>query len=251
MSHAATDSIERSERPALSALAQSPCSPDFVSECGRVKLYLGDCEAMPRIEADALVSDPPYGHGYKSNGCAMVKKGGWKPTRGERPMDWNEKPFDPAPWLNYPTVILWGANHYASRLPDSPAWYVWDKRDGVGENNLADCELAWCNVGGSARLKRHLWMGLCRDSEIGEHLHPTQKPVIVMAWCMDKAKIPTGATVLDPYMGSGSTIIAAIRGGRKAIGIEKDPEHFKTAMERIKRELAQGDLFLANALDDR
>jgi DNA modification methylase len=85
---------------------------------------------------------------------------------------------------------------------------------------------------------------VCRESESGETvLHPTQKPVAVMAWCMTQAKVPEGATVLDPYMGSGSTIIAAIRTGRKAIGIEKAPEHFKTACERIKRELAQGDLF--------
>ena len=105
-----------------------------------------------------------------------------------------------------------------------------------GENNLADCELAWCNVGGSARLKRHLWMGLCRDSEIGSHLHPTQKPVVVMAWAMDKAKIPQGATVLDPYMGSGSTGIACLRTGRNFIGVERDATHYKTACDRFAQE---------------
>jgi len=204
-------------------------------------LILGDSESIELPNADALVSDPPYGHGYKANGCCMVEKGGWKPTREPQAMEWNEKPFDPARWLKYPIVILWGANHYASRLPDSPAWYVWDKRDGVGENNLADCELAWCNVGGSARLKRHLWMGLCRDSEIGAHHHPTQKPVVVMAWAMDKAKIPQGATVLDPYMGSGSTGIACMR-GRPFIGIEKDPKHFATAVARLESEANQGAL---------
>jgi len=153
--------------------------------------------------------------------------------------------YDPAPILarDVPTV-LWGANHYASRLPDSAAWLVWDKRGGTAENNLSDCELAWCNVGGSARLKMHMWNGLCRDSEIGEHLHPTQKPVIVMAWAMDKAKVPAGAVVVDPYMGSGTTGIACIRTGRRFVGIEKDPAHYATALERIKNELAQGDLFL-------
>jgi len=74
--------------------------------------------------------------------------------------------------------------------------------------------------------------------------HPCQKPVPLMAWVMDKAKVPEGATVLDPYMGSGSTIIAAIRTGRRAIGIELDPTHYATAVARIKNELAQGDLFL-------
>ena len=139
-------------------------------------------------------------------------------------------------------TVLWGANHYASRLPDSAAWLVWDKRGGTAENNLSDCELAWCNVGGSARLKMHMWNGLCRDSEIGEHLHPTQKPVVVMAWAMDKAKVPEGATVLDPYMGSGTTGIACLRTNRNFIGIERDAEHFKTACARLERECNQGAL---------
>jgi DNA modification methylase len=78
----------------------------------------------------------------------------------------------------------------------------------------------------------------------GKVAHPTQKPIALMAWCMDKAKVPEGATVLDPYMGSGSTGIAALRTGRRFIGIEKDPEHFKNALERIQRELSQMTLNL-------
>lgn len=216
----------------------------LVLPCG-VTLYQGDASEIT-VKADAVVTDPPYGNGYKSNGCCLGKKGAWKPSKKPVEMEWNEKPFDPSPWLKYRNVIMWGANHYASKLPDSPAWLVWDKRDGTGENNLSDCEMAWCSEGGSARLKRHLWMGLCRDSEIGEHLHPTQKPVVVMAWCMEKGKVPEGATVLDPFMGSGSTAIACIRTGRNFIGIEKDPEHFETARKRIEAELAQGDLFRQN-----
>jgi DNA modification methylase len=75
-------------------------------------------------------------------------------------------------------------------------------------------------------------------------VHPSQKPVELMAWCMDKAKVVVGATVLDPYMGSGTTGIACIRTGRRFIGIEKDPTHYATALERIKNEIAQKDLFL-------
>jgi DNA modification methylase len=206
-----------------------------------VTLYNADCLDVLPIAADALVTDPPYGVGWKSiseKAMAGRKWTGrvWSKIHGD------DKPFDPAPWLEYPIVIMWGANHYASRLPDSPAWLVWDKRGGTAENNLSDCELAWCNVGGSARLKMHMWNGLCRDSEIGEHLHPTQKPVVVMAWAMDKAKIPVGATVLDPYMGSGTTGIACLRTNRNFIGIEKDLEHFKTACARLERECNQGAL---------
>jgi len=227
-------------------------SPDFVSDCGRVILYLGDCiQILPQIQADAVITDPPYGHGYvaAAGGVNTGKKweGGdkWK-RHGFDKIEGHDKPFDPAPILelNLPTV-LWGANHYASRLPDSSAWLVWDKRRGTTENNFSDCELAWCNVGGVSRLRSHLWNGLCRDSEVGEHIHPTQKPIVIMAWCMEKAKVPIGATVLDPYMGSGSTIIAAIRTGRKAIGIEIDKFHFQNALERIKRELQQTELFIS------
>lgn len=209
----------------------------FVGRHSVATLYLGDSEAMELPKADALVTDPPYGHGYKMNNACLIAKGNWKPSKGPKNLEWTDQTFEPARWLNYPTVILWGANHYASRLPDSPAWLVWDKRDGVGQNNLSDCEMAWTNVGTLARLKRHLWMGLCRDSEIGVHLHPTQKPVVVMAWAMDKAKIAIGATVLDPYMGSGTTGIACLRTGRNFIGIERDAAHFKTACDRIAHEL--------------
>ena len=235
--------IESTQDAAGCSLPASSC---YASSCGRVTLYRGDADGIGAIEADAVVTDPPYGNGYKSNGCCLGKKGGWKPSKAPVEMEWNEEPFDPAPWLKYRNVIMWGANHFASRLPDSPAWLVWDKRDGAGENNLSDCELAWSNMGGSARLKRHLWMGLCRDSEIRDHLHPTQKPVAVMAWCMEKGKVPVGATVLDPYMGSGTTGIACIRTGRRFIGVERDPTHYATALARIKNELAQGDLFLGH-----
>jgi DNA modification methylase len=143
--------------------------------------------------------------------------------------------------------VLWGANFFSEKLPGS-GWLVWDKRPGIEDMkfNRSDAELAALSGSKTVKMFRHLWHGICRDTEVGEHLHPTQKPVALMAWCMEQAKVPEGATVLDPYMGSGSTIIAAIRTGRKAIGIEKDPEHFKNAVERIKRELAQGDLFLGH-----
>ncbi len=234
MSHAETISLPPTKEP-LCPLALG---------AGSVLLWNADCLDVLPIACDAIVTDPPYGHGWA--GINSTAKGGknWTSRRAEKIIG-HDAPFDPAPLLAMDvTTVLWGANHYADKLPSSAAWLTWDKREGTAENNLSDCELAWCNVGGSARLFRHMWNGLCRASEIGEHLHPTQKPVVLMAWCMDKAKVPEGATVLDPYMGSGTTAIACIRTGRRFLGIEKDPAHFKTAVERIQRELAQGDLFL-------
>lgn len=213
---------------------------------GDARLILADCLDVLPIEADAVISDPPYGLG------ALGVHGGYhahgKNARKSRALKWDvidgdDSAFDPSHLLSYERVVLWGANYYASSLPDKSSWLVWDKRDGTTPDNHSDCELAWCSIGGQARIFRHLWRGVCRATEIGEHLHPTQKPIDLMVWCMERAKVPEGATVLDPYMGSGSTGIACLRTGRKFIGIEKDPVHFDTAVKRIERELAQARLF--------
>jgi site-specific DNA-methyltransferase (adenine-specific)/modification methylase len=107
---------------------------------------------------------------------------------------------------------------------------------------FSDCELAWCSTGGSARMIRYPWTGAVRGPERGEHWHPTQKPVEVMRWIIESTTSP-GDTVLDPYMGSGSTGVAALQCGRKFIGIEIEPRWFKAAEIRIRRELDQGRLF--------
>lgn len=210
-----------------------------------VELYLGDsAEVMPLLNADYIISDPPYGIAHKSGGGTGGK---WHKVKHQGvTIEGDSEPFDPSPMLRTGLpFVLWGANFFSENLPGS-GWLIWDKRPGIEDMkfNRSDAELAALSGSKTVKTFRHLWHGICRDTEVGEHLHPTQKPVALMAWCMEQAKVPEGATVLDPYMGSGSTIIAAIRTGRKAIGIEKDPAHFKTACERIKRELAQGDLFL-------
>ena len=219
-----------------------------------VELYCGDClELLATVDADAIITDPPDGMAFDS-GKRGHRKGAARSSGGAYGNDWgviegDEKRFDPLPLLEYgKPLVTWGANHYASRLPDVAGWLVWDKsRGGTISKGFtwSHCEMAWCSeTGDCTRIFDHLWNGFRRQTEVGEHHHPTQKPVALMAWCMEQAKVLEGATILDPYMGSGSTIIAAIRTGRKAIGIEKDPKHFQAACERIKRELAQGDLFL-------
>jgi DNA modification methylase len=215
-----------------------------------VELYLGDClELRHLIPTDAaIISDPPYGMkldtdnsrfsgGTKGN---MVKRSSGIGTGKGKGIINDEKPFDPSPWLAWGKVVLFGSNHFGARLPVGTK-LIWIKRnDEAFGSFLSDAEEAWMKGGHGIYCKRDLSM----NGEALTRQHPCQKPVPLMAWCMDKAKVPAGAVVVDPYMGSGSTIIAAIRTGRKAIGIEKDPEHFKNAVERIKRELAQGDLFL-------
>lgn len=224
-------------------LASGHC---YASSCGRVTLYLGDClELRHLIPADAaIISDPPYGmkwDGKVTRGKNGTGKQGPTRNHGKTILE-DERPFDPAPWLAWEKVVLFGSNHFGARLPVGTK-LIWIKRyDEAFGSFLSDAEEAWMKGGHGIYCKRDLSI----QGESSDKLHPCQKPVPLMAWCMDKAKVKAGAVVVDPYMGSGSTIIAAIRTGRKAIGFEKDPEHFANAVQRITNELAQGDLFLGH-----
>jgi site-specific DNA-methyltransferase (adenine-specific) len=147
----------------------------------------------------------------------------------------DNKPFDPAPLLDLgrPT-ILWGGNHFASRLPDSPSWITWDKRNGSASDDNADCEHTWSNLGGPARLFSHLWRGMLRASEHGDRYHPTQKPEALSAWvfthAMARKKLKRGDTILVPYMGSGPDLRPAQAMGFKVIACEVAEEYCRTAV---------------------
>lgn len=200
-----------------------------------VQLYLGDClSVLPHLShADAVVTDPPYGINHKVE-RTMKSAYKWRKQNSERIIGDN-KPFDPTPFLHFPS-ILWGANYFANKLPPSGGWLVFDKRRNGTHNQdfiASDCELAWSNSFGSVRIFSHLWAGLCRDSEVGEHYHPTQKPAALMEWCLD---FVDGETILDPFMGSGTTGVACVRTGRRFIGIEIEPKYFEIAKKRIKAE---------------
>jgi len=231
----------------------------LVLPCG-VTLYQGDClDILPTLEGvDAVVSDPPYGIGHKAR--PNQSQGGKTLRNKFRAGDAYGKhsgsiigdlaPFDPSPWLGFPCA-MWGAGYYHERLPRG-GWLLWDKKctGGYDNWNSADGDMAWMSREAAPRVFRLVWIGLVRGevekASGGQNrgsLHPNEKPVRLMAWTMDNLKVPEGATVLDPYMGSGTTGIACIRTGRNFIGIEKDPEHFETARKRIEAELAQGDLF--------
>jgi DNA modification methylase len=149
----------------------------------------------------------------------------------------DDAPFDPSPWLVFSKVILWGSNHYSSKLPDDGSWLVWDKREGTSSNRLSDCELAWCSEGSGVRIFRCLWNGLCRGSEAGEtSFHPTQKPVALMRWCLERLGLGSGDLVFDPFAGSGTVGVAAMRMGLKYVGCEVDPTHFETGLNRLRKE---------------
>lgn len=216
-----------------------------IRQIGQATLYLADCLEvlgdLPR--ADAVISDPPYGmdldtdfSGFSSWG----QKGGG--TKYE-PIVGDDKPFDPAPFLGLaPTCLLWGAQWFCHALPISGGWLVFNKRgDGKpSEICFGDAELAWCNRLKSVRLYSQMWHGVARWSSEGR-LHPTQKPIGLMEWCIKQAGEPQ--TILDPFMGSGTTGVAAMRLQRQFIGVEVDPGYFDIACKRIEDAQRQQRMF--------
>lgn len=218
---------------------------------GRCRLLLGDCRSIvPTLtDVDAIVADPPYGIAYSpgAGGGGIRSKNGKRYEKqfvGKKLVIADDEPFDPRFLLQVgvPT-ILWCGNHYASRLPDSSAWLIWDKRRGTSVNDFADCEMAWTNLKSPARVLPHLWNGMLRDSERGvPRVHPTQKAIAVMEWCL--TFVPTSKTILDPFMGSGTTGVACVNLGRSFIGIELDPGYFDIAVKRITDAHRQADLFI-------
>ena len=191
-------------------------------------IYHGDAFAvMPDVDFDVVVSDPPYGMGYKPLRGADGSKRFTEAVVGD------DRPFDPDPFLAYPAV-LWGANWYSPRLPASGGWLVWDKapRGRKVGFHASEAELAWTNVRSSVLTFRLQWGGEAHNGE--PHLHPTQKPEPLMRWCLEL--VPPGV-VLDPFMGSGTTLRAAKALGRKAIGIEIEERYCEIAAKRLAQEV--------------
>jgi site-specific DNA-methyltransferase (adenine-specific)/modification methylase len=200
-----------------------------------VTIYCGDCrEILPELEEiDSIITDPPYGKGERTDRASRGRSNATK-ALDFPPIYGDDVPFEPIHLLAYRRIMLWGANYYADKLPSVSSWLVWDKREGVASDDNADCELAWTNFGGRARLFRHLWKGMIKASERGERrVHPTQKPVALMRWCIGLAK-PRGV-ICDPYMGSGSTLRAAVDMGWPVIGIEIEEMYCKVAVKRMQQ----------------
>jgi site-specific DNA-methyltransferase (adenine-specific) len=202
-----------------------------------IAIYHGDCrEVLPDVwfGGGLLLADPPYGVNAVTRGRTFGTSNACA-TNEYIPIHGDDKPFDPSHLLAFPKVILWGANHYADKLPAQSCWLTWDKRDGTASNPLADCELAWTNLGGPARLFHHRWMGMIRASERETRMHPTQKPVALMQWCLTQAG--DVSRVCDPYMGCGPVLVAAKERGIPAIGIEIEERYCEIAAKRLAQEV--------------
>jgi len=197
---------------------------------GDCRLILGDCmEVMPTLgKVDAVLTDPPYGIGISKNPVRQKhKKSNWD----------NCAPSNDV-LLRIQTIakqqIIWGGNYF--NLPPSRGFFVWDKIQ--PENfSLAMCEQAWWSKDANAKI-------FCKSVLSYKKQHPTQKPVELMEWCIGHLPKDT-ETILDPFMGSGTTLVACAKLGRSGIGIELDEDYFNIACERVEKAYSQADLFVA------
>ena len=218
---------------------------------GDATLILGDCldilPTLPRV--DAVISDPPYGIGYAHGGGMRggeIGNTAAANARGCPPIHGDTQPFDPAPFIALcPNVLLFGADHFYPRLPDSGRWLAFDKLNGMEPwDSFSDVEFAWHSVDKAARLFSMKWKGLACD-KAGENgglrVHTTQKPIRLMRWCIEQAGMPD--LILDPFMGSGTTGVACAQLGRKFIGIEIERKYFEVACQRIEDAYRQQRLF--------
>ncbi len=220
-----------------------------------VTLYLGDCReilpTLPKVGV-GLLSDPPYGMDYDTDSTRF--SGGRAENnrrrgdgRSDRTIVGDDLEFDPGPWLSFEEVILWGANHYAQKLPIGST-LIWLKRYQEHYGSfLSDAEIAW-QRGGVGVYAFHAPDSIGRrrleytGSAFGaETAHPFQKPVALMEWCIKRVQVKT---ILDPFMGSGTTGVACVQLGRSFIGIEIEPKYFDIACQRIRGALRSPDMFV-------
>jgi len=206
---------------------------------GAATLHLGDCrDVLPTLgKVDAVVTDPPYGLATGVNKCGGSKSRAW-PVQ-----EWDATIAQEA--VNLCTVaaekvIIWGGNYYS--LPPTRCWFAWDKCQPDAWYSTAHFELAWTNMDRNARRWRMSQVQAYSDMD---KQHPSQKPIGLMLWCL--AQIADAQTILDPFMGSGTTGVAAVTMGRKFIGIELDPGYFEIACKRIEQAQRQSDLFIEAA----
>jgi len=210
---------------------------------GDCVLYHADCvDVMPFLDkVDAVVTDPPYGIGEaagknKSRGKLAVSK-----DYGDD--DWDNEPCSPlliSMIRNISTnQIIFGGNYF--ELPPTKCWLIWDKEN--GSSDFADCEMAWTNLNKAVRLIKFMWNGMLRKNNEPRGDHPTQKPVEVMRWCI--GHLPVNSTsILDPFMGSGTTGVASVKMGKSFIGIEREKKYFDIACQRIRDAYSQPDMLL-------
>ena len=216
-----------------------PQKPYYRDEQADIVIYNADCRdilpLIPDKSIDLVLTDPPYGTKHYS------PDGIWGRGTLTNPSDYGDFTWD-EPLDN--TVlqlllstgkrhIIWGGNYYAHLLPMGTCWLVWDKENGA--NMTGDCELAWTSLDGAIRQYTFRWVGMLQgDMKNKEYKwHPTQKPISLISWCL--SRVPDAQTILDPFLGSGTTAVCAKKLGRQCIGIEIEEKYCEIAKQRLSQ----------------
>ena len=213
-------------------------SPEPYYQDEQATIYCGDCrEILPTLgRFDLLLTDPPYGIGA-DNRARILSRG-----KLATPKDYGESNWDSAPVDNWTlqtaigcagNQVVWGGNYF--NVAPSSCWLVWDKKNGT--NDFADCELAWTNFDRAVRKFEYRWNGMLQEhagDKKEQRFHP-QKPVPLMRWCLTFA--PDAQSIFDPFMGSGTTLVAAKLEGRKAVGIEINQRYCDIAIQRLRQKV--------------
>ena len=206
---------------------------------GNATLYMADCrDVLPQIEqVECVITDPPYG--IRKDGQTRTT-GGHGGRKEYEFLGWDDERPDAEVFDQILRAgvkqIIWGGNYFADLLPPTMKWLVWDKGQRI---NQSDGELAWTSEQAALRICTMNRVELMADGAE----HPTQKPVRLMAWCIEQMGRPS--TILDPFMGSGTTGVAAVRLGCAFTGIEREPSYFDIACRRIEQAYKQRPLFEA------
>lgn len=206
---------------------------EIIGDC---RLILADCrEVLPTLgKVDAVVTDPPYGIGFAAQPTRYQRANGmarrsWDDERPQAIIDQIVAQFQ--------TVVLWGGNYFA--LPPSRGWLAWSK---VGNApSMSDLEMAWTSIDMNARSFEKSVKSASLEKNLQNAAHPSQKPVALMEWSL--GFVPRALTILDPFMGSGTTGVACVNLGRSFIGIEREPSYFDIACRRIEEAYRQPRLF--------
>ena len=235
------------------AIAYSTCCVSGAVSKADISIYNEDClqalKAMTDNQFDLAIVDPPYGIGASADsrvgGSYTVNLGGIKKKVAAKAYTLKDWDFS-KPTLEYwnelkrvsKNQIVWGGNYFASNLEDTPCWLVWNKRN--GENNNADCEIAWTSFKTAVRMFDWKWNGMLQQNMKNkeDRIHPTQKPVALYKWILENYA-EKGSKILDTHLGSGSIAIACWDMGYDLTAYEIDKEYFDNACKRLETHKSQ------------
>lgn len=215
-------------------------------EIGEHRLLCGDSTNSDQVaklmngeKADMVFTDPPYGISIvdsKTNKVGaenLAKNQEYSAVIGDDTTETAEAFYNTCVSLGMENFIIWGGNYFTEFLPFSKSWIIWDKRGDMNSNNFADGEMAWCSFHSRVRIYKQIWNGMIREGESGKRVHPTQKPTKMLGEIIeDHIK---GNIIVDGFLGSGSTMVAAHQLKRKCYGMELDPKYCQVIIDRMQK----------------